>query len=479
MTDTNGPGAGAASPVPARALETGTTAASPVPPRAPETGTTGTIGTTGTTAAFPASPRALDAGAPTAKRLPGEIWVLVGAAFLVAIGYGLVAPALPTFARSFGVGISAASAVISAFAFFRLFFAPASGRLVNAFGERRVFLVGLLVVAASSGASALAESYWQLLTFRAVGGIGSTMFSVSAISLLIRIAPPAQRGRASGLWSSGFLLGSIAGPLVGGGLVSVSIRAPFVVYAGVLVITAAVSEIFLRRSTLSAPLPATGDPTLTLAEALRLPAYRAALAGSFSTGWLVYGVRVALVPLFVVEVLGQQPSWAGFALTVFAVGNAATLMVSGRWADRRGRKPPIVLGLLLSALSIGGLGFITSLPLFLAVSLIGGIGGGLVNPPLNAVIADVVGAGRRGGPVLAGFQMVSDLGGILGPVVAGLVAERTSYGVAFAVTGVVALLALMAWIRAPETLPSAVAARRAAVPVDQRTPAGGVSGPQP
>lgn len=399
----------------------------------------------------PAAPVAAAPGRP--GRMPREIWVLVGSAFLVAIGYGLVAPALPTFARSFGVGISAASVVISVFAFFRLAFAPTSGRLVNAFGERRIYLIGLLVVAGSTGACAVAQSYWQLLAFRGIGGIGSTMFTVSALSLLIRAAPPAQRGRASGLWATGFLLGSVTGPVVGGGLVAVNLRAPFLVYASVLVLNALVSGLLLRRSTLSGWRPVDGEPDLGLRAALRLPEYRAALAGNFTTGWLVYGVRVALVPLFVVEVLGQKPSWAGVALTVFAAGNATMLMLSGRWADRRGRRPPILLGLLVSALATGALGFITSLPLFLAVSLVGGMGGGLVNPPLNAAIADVIGPRGRGGPVLAGFQMVADLGAIIGPVLAGLVVEATSFGVAFGLTGAVALVAFLAWLRAPETLP--------------------------
>lgn len=385
-------------------------------------------------------------------RLPGEIWVLVTTAFLVAIGYGLVSPALPSFARTFGVGISAASAVVSAFAVFRLGFAPVSGRLVNAFGERRTFTIGLLVVAGSTGACAVAHTYWQLLTFRAVGGIGSTMFTVSALSLLVKLSPPAQRGRASGLWGTGFLLGSITGPLFGGGLVVVSLRAPFVVYALVLVVTAAVGAAFLRRSTLS-PVTVDGiQPDLTLRAALRIRAYRAALIGNFTNGWLNYGVRVALVPLFVVEALGQKPSWAGIALTVFAAGNATTLMLAGRWADRRGRRPPILLGLLVSALATGSLGWISSLPLFLVVSLLGGLGGGLVNPPLNAVVADVIGGRGRGGPVLAGFQMVADLGTIIGPVLAGAIAQGTSYGLAFGVSGAVALLALAAWSRAPETL---------------------------
>jgi MFS family permease len=397
-------------------------------------------------------------------RLPGEIWILVVTAFLVAIGYGLVSPALPSFARTFGVGISAASAVVSAFAVFRLGFAPVSGRLVNAFGERRIFIAGLLIVAGSTGVCALAQTYWQLLTFRAVGGIGSTMFTVSALSLLIKLSPAAQRGRASGLWGTGFLLGSITGPLFGGGLVAVSLRAPFVVYAVVLVITAVVGALFLRRSTLAPEIVDDGRPDLTLRAALRVRAYRAALVGNFTNGWLNYGVRVALVPLFVVEVLGQKPSWAGIALTVFAAGNAASMMLAGRWADRRGRRPPILLGLAISAAATGSLGFITSLPVFIMVSLLGGLGGGLINPPLNAVVADVIGNRRRGGPALAGFQMVADLGTIVGPLLAGAIAQGSSYGFAFAVSGMVALFALAAWSRAPETLraPPAVPPDRAA-----------------
>ncbi len=385
-------------------------------------------------------------------RLPREIWVLVGSAFLVAIGYGLVAPALPTFARGFGVGVTAVSVVISIFAFFRLVFAPTSGRLVNRLGERRIYLTGLLVVAGSTGACALAQSYWQLLVFRGLGGIGSTMFTVSALSLLIRAAPPDQRGRASGLWATGFLVGSVTGPVVGSGLLVVSIRAPFLVYAGALVLNAAVSWLLLRHSNLSGRRPAATGPEIGLRDALRLPAYRAALAGNFSTGWVVYGVRVALVPLFVVEVLGREPSWAGIALAVFAAGNASMLMLSGRWADRRGRRPPILLGLAVTAAATAALGFVTSLPLFLAVSLIGGMGGGLVNPPLNAAVADVIGPRGRGGPVLAGFQMVADLGAIIGPLLAGVVVEAASFGAAFGLSGAIALLALLTWLRAPETL---------------------------
>jgi MFS family permease len=386
--------------------------------------------------------------------MPTEIRVLAAAAFVIAIGYGLVAPALPAFARSFDVGITAASAVVSAFALFRLLFAPTSGWLVGRIGELRTYLVGLGIVAVSTGACAFAGAYWQLLLFRSLGGIGSTMFTVASVSMLVRLAPPHMRGRASGLWATGFLLGSVTGPLFGGGLVAFGLRAPFVVYAALLLVAMALTGLLLRGRAGTGVPAADAGPELLFRAALDHPAYRAALAAGFANGWVVFGVRVALVPLFVVEALGRTESWAGVALAVFAAGNAVTLVAAGRFTDRRGRRPPILIGLAVSAGATALIGVVPTLPAFLALSVVAGLGSGLVNPPVNAAVADVIGAHARGGPVLAGFQMASDIGAILGPLVAGLVAQLAGYGAAFGLTAVVAVLALLLWLRAPETLPA-------------------------
>lgn len=108
----------------------------------------------------PADPAPGGAGARAARvPIPREIWILVGAAFVIAIGFGIVSPVLPSYARSFDVGVAAASVIVSAFAFFRLVFAPAGGALVEKLGERPVYLAGLLIVAVSSFATAFAQSY--------------------------------------------------------------------------------------------------------------------------------------------------------------------------------------------------------------------------------------------------------------------------------------------------------------------------------
>lgn len=385
--------------------------------------------------------------------LPREIWVLVAAAFVIAVGFGLVAPALPEFARSFDVGVTAASVVISAFAFMRLVFAPASGRLVQRMGEQPVYLAGLLIVALSTGACAIAQSYWQLLVFRGLGGIGSTMFTVSAVGLLVRISPPSARGRVTGLYATSFLLGNIGGPLVGGALLRFGLRVPFVIYMISLLVAAAVVFTQLRGSTLTPRDSTDTRPVMTLRAALGNGAYRAALASSFANGWGVIGVRVALVPLFVTEALDQGAALSGVALSVFAVGNAAVLLPAGRMSDVWGRRNLVLTGLVLTGGATIWLGFTGGPVPFLVATALAGIGSGLLNPPQQAAVADVVGSESKGGPVFAGFQMASDVGAIAGPLGAGLLAEHVSYSAAFGVTGAIALVAALVWVRAPETLP--------------------------
>ncbi|WP_253905860.1 MFS transporter [Arthrobacter sp. H5] len=386
--------------------------------------------------------------------MPREIKVLIAAAFVIAIGFGLVSPVLPQFAQSFDVGATASSIIVSAFAFTRLVFAPAGGKFVEKLGERPVYISGLLIVAVSTAACAFAADYWQLLIFRGLGGIGSTMFTISAMGLIIRLAPPSIRGRVSSSYASAFLLGSIGGPFIGGLLAGFGLRVPFLVYAGALVVAAAVVFFQLKDTSLqdkakSAPLPA-----LSVRVALQDSAYRAALVSGFANGWSSFGVRMALIPLFAAAVLGAGPEVAGISLAFFAAGTALALTVSGRLADTLGRRPLILTGLVINGAAMACIGFTGDVFWFLVVSVIAGIGTGILNPAQQAVVADVIGSERSGGKVLAGFQMSADTGAILGPILAGVLVDTLSYNWAFAATGLTALAAIMMWMAARETLPT-------------------------
>lgn len=409
-----------------------------------------------------------DCPAPVKEKLPSEVWVLIFCNVVVALGYGVVAPVLPQYARNFGVSISAATFVITAFALMRLVGAPPAGMLVQRFGERRIYVTGLLIVALSTGACAFAQTYWQLLAFRSLGGLGSAMFTVSSLGLMIRISPANARGRVSGMFTSAFLVGSVLGPVLGSLTAGLGLSMPFVIYGVALLVAAGVVLVMLRTSTLATPGEQT-ETALSVREALRNRAYRAALASNFATGWSAFGLRVALVPLFVVEVLHRGAGVAGLALATFAIGNVSVVILSGYLSDRVGRRIPLLIGLPVAAAMTAVVGFTTSLPLFLAAALVTGAATGIFIAPQQAAVADIVGSKARGGTAVATFQMTSDFGAILGSLAVGQIAQHLSYGSAFAFSGAILLAAAVFWIFAPETRPRTNAEHTEARPLGPDT----------
>jgi MFS family permease len=385
-------------------------------------------------------------------KLPREVWLLVAANVVVALGYGVVAPVLPQYARHFGVSISAATFVITAFAVMRLVAAPPAGMLVQRLGERRVYISGLLIVALSTAACAFAQTYWQLLLFRSLGGLGSAMFTVSSLGLMIRISPSDARGRVAGLFSTGFLVGSVGGPVLGSVTAGFGLAAPFVIYGAALLVAAGVIFVSLRGSAIAVPEEGT-EAAVSVREVFGHRAYRAALFSNFATGWAAFGLRIALVPLFVVEALGRSLGTAGLALAMFAVGNVSVVIPSGYLSDRVGRRKLLILGLTVSAISTALVGFTSSLPIFLAAAYVTGAATGIFISPQQAAVADIIGSKARAGTAVATFQMMADFGSIIGSLLVGQVAQHLSFGWAFVVSGVVLGLAAIGWMFAPETRP--------------------------
>src|SRR5699024_7608446 len=156
------------------------------------------------------------------RELPRDVFAMSAVALCVALGFGIVAPAIPLFARQFGVGATAAGAVVSAFALTRFLSGLAAGRLLDAVGQRRGLMVGLVVFAFSNVLAGLEQSCPQFLILRGVGGIGSAVFGVGAMSLVLRVASRNMRGRAVSIYRTGFLNCGIIGPALGGAVLGIS-----------------------------------------------------------------------------------------------------------------------------------------------------------------------------------------------------------------------------------------------------------------
>jgi MFS transporter, DHA1 family, multidrug resistance protein len=353
--------------------------------------------------------------------------VLGAVAFFVMLGFGVVVPVLPVYVRSFGVGYAEVGAVVSAFAVMRLVANPFVGRLLLVAGERTVLAAGIGIVALSSALVGLAATYPQVLLLRGAGGIGSAMFSVAAMTLLLASAPENVRGRSLGFYQGGFLVGGMAGPAVGGLLATVSLAAPFFFYAGTLVVAGAIGLVLLQPATRTRAGGAA--PPTPLRTVLRDARFQVACFANLAQGWAGQGVRSALVPVLVVEVLHRPPAWTGIAFAVSAVVQALALGPAGRFVDTVGRRPAIAGAFSIAALSMLGMAFATDVWVLIALLCAYGFAAAFMGTAPAALVGDA--AGGRGGQPVGVFQAFSDLGAIVGPLAAGLLLDSFSYPAAF------------------------------------------------
>ncbi len=425
------------------------------------------------------------------NRVPTGLKVLIAASFMIAVGFGLVAPVLPNYAQNFNATVTMATMVVSALAITRLIFAPSAGQMITRWGERPVYTIGMLIVSVTSFMIAFAWDYWVLLGSRAVAGIGSVMFTVSAMGLLVRLSPAHMRGRISGYYATAFLLGNLLGPVIASALAPFGMRAPFIVYgfsllaAGLIVWFLMPSQAALeaeRDAIMEAAalaegkgtgvLPSAADspagaqagasggaagksdlPAMTVRDALKFSNYRSALVSNWAIGWSVFGVQSSIIPLAAAYLAtGGDMSdsvaatlLASLAMATNSFGNALTQTFSGRFSDRFGRRVMAFSGLLLAGSAVTFMGFAPVAWVFVSLTACLGIGAAFMGPSIQAAVSDVIGTRRSGGQVLAVYQMCSDFGMILGPLVAGLIADAWGFVPAFIISGLLLVAAAFTW----------------------------------
>jgi MFS family permease len=384
------------------------------------------------------------------KDLPREVRVLVIASFFVAIGFGIVVPAIPVFARSFGVSHTQVGFIISTFAVARFASGLFSGKLVDRFGERNVFAVGVFFVSISVALAGLAQSYEQLLIFRAAGGLGSSMFSVAAGSVILRSVSDNQRGQAQSVYNGAFLLGGMAGPAIGGALTLISLRAPFFTYAITLLISGTIGFFFLTSEHLQGNSAGVSQvPATKLRDALALSPYRVALFLSFATSWVLFGLRSSVLPLFITEDLGSTAAVVGYGFTISAIFQGVLLLKAGRISDIRGRRFAAVMGSSIVVLGVLILVFTVNPWMYIIAMAILGLGGSFLGTTPANIVGDVIKG--KGGQVIALFQMAGDAGMMVGPIVVGLISDHYGYQSSFVVSALVMAIALGLAMKLPET----------------------------
>lgn len=387
---------------------------------------------------------------------------IIGTVFVLLMGFGVVFPIMPLFARSFGVGNDGAGLLIASFGFARLFGDLIGGSIVDRKGERWTAVVGMIFLAACSAATGAAPSFAAAVLFWSLAGIGSAVVFASLFSYILKAAPSDRVARTLSFFYGAFNIGVIAGGAAGGFIADAfGLHAPLYAYSailavGILLYMRFVPKLPASRNDEAGSAEDTSEDsrregTSVVSDLFRLPGLAATLFLNLTYLWIVGAVFNTLLPLFASQELGMTTGAIG---TMFAVGVAAEFLVlfpAGSLADSHGRKAvmiPSLLGLVLMIVLLGTATSALMLTLLLAALA---FGSGFAGVPPAAMLSDIV-PQEHSGRAVGAFRFFGDVGFSLGPLIAGAVSKSWGFQAAFAITAIVPAVAVLITLRMKETL---------------------------
>jgi len=369
--------------------------------------------------------------------------------FLDLIGFGIVLPLLPSYAAQHQVSDAAVGALVASFSLMQFIFAPIWGRLSDRVGRRPILLVGLAGSAISYLIFAFAGGFWTLLLSRVVaGGMGATVNVAQAY--LADVTPLERRTKAMGLIGAAFGLGFVVGPALGG------ISSRWGDSAPGLVASALTGANFLLAAW---RLPESRVHIST--KVAKVPVHWSLLWEPFVVIGLTtvaFTVLYVVFPLQVERGLGYDRHHVAYLFVMIGVVNALVQGgLIGRLVPRSGERPLMVVGGVLLAMGLAGLGVVLGgvmsdrpLPALLASLCLVALGSGLVAPSATGLVSRVAPVEEQG-RALGMLQGVASVARVVGPLLAGLLTShwspRTAFWVAAGMGGIAAgvPVAAQAW----------------------------------
>ncbi|MCL6459676.1 MAG: MFS transporter [Gorillibacterium sp.] len=372
------------------------------------------------------------------KRMQTSALVVVAiAVFVDMMVYGMVVPILPQYALSLGATQAEIGLLFGSYAFTLLLAAPLFGILSDRIGRKGPMLWGLLGLGGATLLFMFADSYWMLVHARMLQGVAAAVTWTAGLALLADLFPPESRGKVMGLALSGQAAGTLLGPAVGGWLFQWGgYHAPFLFAAGIALLDAMLRIVLLRNVPNHKSEPQKGTIRGLFSSRSFLIIFGIVMAGA-----AIPAVLEPTLPLRLERVMGASPGTIGLLFMVPTAAYALVAPFIGALSARSGNFWVIRAGLLLTAVVLP----INALPdsLWMQVSTLTflGIGMGLLLTPTLpelALAAERSGA-RSYGTVYAVYNTAYSAGMMVGPLVAGFLADWFDLSFSYLVIGILIL----------------------------------------
>ncbi len=376
--------------------------------------------------------------------------VLFGAVFLANMGISMVSPILPVYAEELGAAGIWIGLTFSIFAVSQTLVSPFAGGWSDRYGRKPFIILGLLIYLVAAIGYLTADSFLQVLIFRAFSGCGTSLIFAVGQAYLGDIVPRGREGRWLGVFALADIVGFGAGPILSGALRDLlGFDSVFVGMAVMMGSGAVLIQTLLPADTQETRhVSALADRAIpSMIAALRHRTVVAVVLFMSLTS-LTYGSLYAFLAVFLDD-RGVSGTAIGIALGAQAVTGVVTQPLFGRLADRVDRRYLLLGGLAGSAIALGAVGAAPSYPVVLALLFVLGIASSAAWVSASAV--QVV-AGRQGGMgTVIGLGAAGDgtgilLGGVVGGLFAGWFGVTAAFYFAGAAMGIGVVV--LAWLLA-------------------------------
>lgn len=383
--------------------------------------------------------------------------------FVNQLGFGAIVPAVPLYARSFGVSLTAIGLTIAGYGLARLVSSLPAGQVSERLGRRYALLIGGIITVIGNALCALATTYELFLAARFVAGLGAGFILTASQIMLADISTPDRRGRIMATYSGVFSFAVGLGPLVGGILAErVSLEAPFWGYAimGAGAATLAWFRVPETRNLRTTPAggasarAANSTPRPSFLGQVRImtvqPGFLLITLVGFATFFSRTGGLFNVIPVLGQERLSLTADQIGLGLASISVMAILLAYPAGALADRFGRKLVIVPSTILTGVSFYLFLLAPSFVWFMVACLAWAIASGIGGAAPSAYAADIAPTGMNAA-AMSTFRMFAETGYVLGPLILGFVADFFGANAALAGTsGFLVVVGLLFWSMAPE-----------------------------
>jgi MFS family permease len=351
--------------------------------------------------------------------------------FPFAFAVTLLIPTIPIYLSRSGATDAEIGILVGGFSVSSLFIRPLVGRALLKLPERDFMVAGILLLGLSCIAYLFARPFWPFLIARAFQGMAFGLCVTATFTLVTRLSPEARRGQSLSYFFLAVNIPSAVAPPLG---IVILDRSGFGVLLFVCAGLSLCSLLITLRLGRVKPVNA-GSPPAQEQPFLSREAVPFSMLAFLAN--IIWGTLGAFFPLFA---LSQGVANPGLFFTALAITLILARGLGGQVLTLYARGRVILPCIASQIIAMALLAFSNTLPMFILVAVIWGMGAAFLFPTLIDYAVEVGGSSH--GPAVATFMAFADLGMSLGPALMGIVLQATSYRTTFLALVAVGLIDL-------------------------------------